>query len=146
MTELLANPAFRAYAVCAAILAFNVFGLAGMTGGARGKYKSPAAPEDEKLTGNPYHEVVAPEVDRLLRAHRNALENIPIMLVMGLVYVLAGASATMVGALMGIIAVGRLGHSVCYIKGLQPWRTASFGVALLAAAVMIVHTLVLVLA
>jgi prostaglandin-E synthase 1 len=143
MKELLSNPAFRFYVLCAVPLAFNPLILAGMTGGARGKYKSPAASEDAKLTGNPYQEQVAPEVDRLLRAHRNALENVPIGLIAGLIYVLAGAPATMVLALMGAVVAFRWLHSVCYLKSLQPWRSVSFGLAALATAIMLIHAAVL---
>lgn len=144
MRELLGNQAFRYYVFCAAALAMNPLILAGMTGGSRGKYKSPATPEDAKLSGNPYHADTAPEVDRLMRAHRNALENVPIALIVGLVYVLAGASPTMVLALMGAVAVFRWSHSLCYLNSVQPWRTASFLFAALATIAMIVHSVVLV--
>lgn len=144
MRELLENPSFRYYVFCAAALALNPLVLAGMTGGSRGTYKSPATPEDEKLSGNPYREDPAPEVARLIRAHRNALENVPIALIAGLIYVLAGAAPTMVLALMGVTAVFRWLHSVFYLKSVQPWRTASFALAALATAVMIVHSVVLV--
>lgn len=144
MRELLENPSFRYYVFCAAALALNPLILAGMTGGSRGKYKSPATPEDEKLSGNPYRDDVAPEVARILRAHRNALENIPITLIVGLVYVLVGASPTMVLALMGANAVFRWLHSIFYLKSVQPWRTASFALAALATGAMIVHGVILV--
>lgn len=144
MRELLGNQSFRYYVFCAAALAMNPLILAGMTGGSRGKYKSPATPEDAKLSGNPYHADPAPEVDRLMRAHRNALETVPIALIVGLVYVLAGASPTMVLALMGAVAVFRWAHSLCYLNAVQPWRTASFLFAGLATIAMIVHSVVLV--
>lgn len=145
MKELLANPAFRHYALFAVALAFNPLLLAGMTGGARGKYKSPATNEDEKLSGNPYKEQVAPEVQRIINAHRNSLENVPIALFAGLLYVLAGASPTMVLVLMGIVTGFRWLHSLCYLKAIQPWRTASFALAALATGGMLIHTVVLLM-
>lgn len=144
MKELLSNPAFRFYVFCAVAMAFNPLILAGMTGGARGKYKSPASPEDEKLTGNPYREEIAPEVQRLLKAHGNALENIPIALIAGLIYVLAGAPPMAVLGLMGACAAFRWLHSLCYLKSIQPLRSISFGMAALATAGMLIHSVVLV--
>lgn len=144
MRELLQSPSFRYYVFFAAAAAFNPLILAGMTGGARGKYKSPATPEDAGLSGNPYRDDVAPEVARLIRAHRNALENVPVILIAGLLYVLAGASPNAVLALMGVATVSRWMHSVFYLKSVQPWRTAAFGFALLATAAMLIHTVVLV--
>lgn len=143
MKELLSNPAFRHYVFCAVALAFNPLVLAGMTGGSRGKYKSPANPEDAKLSGNPFTEQTAPEVERIIRAHRNALENIPIMLFAGLLYVLAGASPTMVLALMGTCAVFRWLHSIFYLRSAQPWRTVSFALSTIATFIMLIHTVVL---
>jgi uncharacterized MAPEG superfamily protein len=143
MKELLTNPAFKYYVIAAVILAFNPLVLAGIAGARRGKFKSPATPEDEKLSGNPYRDAVAPEVARVNNAHRNALENIPIALIGGLLYVLVGASATMVAAFMGTIAFFRWLHSFFYLGGVQPWRTVSFGIATLATGGMLVHALVL---
>ena len=67
-------------------------------------------------------------------------------LVAGLLYVLVGAPASMVAGFMGAIAVFRWLHSICYLNSLQPWRSASFGIALLALMGMLGHTLVLALA
>lgn len=145
MQDFLANPAFKAYILCAVPLAFNPLLIAGISGGFRGKYKSPASPEDEKLSGNPYKEEVAPEVDRVQRAHRNALENIPIALIAGLLYVLVGATPTAVWGFMGTILVFRWLHTICYLNSLQPFRTISFALAALATGGMLVHTVVKVL-
>lgn len=144
MHELMGNTAFHYFVFCSAALAFNPLILAGMTGGGRGKFKSPATPEDEKLSGNPYKDDPAPEVARLIRAHRNALENVPLMIIAGLLYVLAGATPTMVLALMGICVVFRWLHSVFYLNAVQPWRTASFAIGALATGAMLIHTVVLV--
>lgn len=146
MKELLSNPAFKPYVVCAVILSFNPFFIAGLTGAARGKYKTPAVPEDEKLSKNPYRTDTPIEVQRLLNAHRNALETIPIALLVGLLYVLAGASANAVMGFMGVIAAFRWFHTVAYLMEAQPWRTMSFAVAILATMGMMGHLLALVLA
>ena len=145
MRELLTNPAFKTYVICAVILAFNPLVLSGIAGARRGKYKSPATPEDERLSGNPFRETAAPEVVRVNNAHRNALENIPLALIGGLLYVLAGATPTMVAVFMGVIALFRWLHSFFYLGSVQPWRTASFAIAALATGAMLVHTVVLVM-
>ena len=87
---------------------------------------------------------VAPEVERMNRVHANALENVPVMLIVGLVYVLAGASTTCVTVLMGGVTACRLLHSVFYVFALQPARTIAFLLALGATFAMVVHTLVLI--
>jgi len=145
MKELLTNPAFKYYLVCAVILAFNPLVLGGLTGGWRGKCKSPATPEDEKLGGNPFKEKVAPEVQRAMNAHRNAMENVPLAILGGLLYVLAGATPTMVAVFMGVIVVFRWLHSLFYLSSVQPWRTAAFAIAALATGGMLVHSVVLVM-
>jgi hypothetical protein len=51
----------------------------------------------------------------------------------------------MVGGFMGTIAAFRWLHSICYLNAIQPWRTASFGIAMTSLIGMLIHTLVLVL-
>ena len=65
-------------------------------------------------------------------------------LIAGLIYVLAGAPPMAVLGLMGACAAFRWLHSLCYLKSIQPLRSISFGMAALATAGMLIHSVVLV--
>ena len=136
---------FKPLVICSVVLAFNMMFLSGFTGAMRGKTGTPAIPEDARMVKGEVKDVVPVELQRVLNAHRNALENIPTFMALSIMYVLTGASATMVWALMGTFALARWSHSFCYIKGLQPWRSASYGVGTLAMAIMMVNLVIRVL-
>jgi prostaglandin-E synthase 1 len=133
MNALASLPAFSAYAVSAMGLGLNLLGLANATALTRARANEVVNPEDKKL--NQKASVVFDEgndrTSRYRRAHRNALENIPLFLVTALVLTLMGASAT-VGAALFYPYVGlRILHSVCYVKQVQPFRTMTFALAAL---------------
>jgi len=73
---------------------------------------------------------LAPWAERALRAHRNALENLPVFAVLVLVAQVSGAAneTTALGATL--FFWGRVAHAVVYIAGV-PWvRTGAFAVSL----------------
>jgi prostaglandin-E synthase 1 len=138
--NLMSIEAFRYYALCSSILALNLMVLSGMVGGARVRTKSFVNPEDAKDKSKPFEAAAEhPDVARVNRAHRNALENIPIFWVLGFIYVLSGASKTGAMAYFFTFTVARLTHSIVYMKGLQPWRSVSFGIGSLCLVGMIVQ-------
>lgn len=96
MPTLAANPAFVAYAVAMLALSFNLLVLWVRSGTARGKTKTTPNPEDAGtiLRGSKVVDGNPPEVARVLRAHDNAMANIVPFALLGLVFVLAGGSAT----------------------------------------------------
>ena len=97
-------------------------------------------PEDKKL--NAKAEVVFEggndRTARYRRAHRNALENTPWFMITAFVLTLMGTSATVGAALFYPYAILRILHSVCYVKGLQPFRTIFFVLALLIQVAVLV--------
>lgn len=126
------NPeAFKIYAICSAILAILMIFLASATAINRGKNKSPASPEDAGKPKETAPEVDHPVVLRAKRVHGNAMENIPMFWVIGLVFVLAGAPATGAKAYFITFTAARFLHAFFYFKGLQPFRTISFGIGTL---------------
>jgi len=129
--DLAANPAFQAYALCMVVLIANLLMLAVKTSIARSGAKVTLNDED---TGGAKNLVEAEPVEaaRVMRAHRNAMENILPFAILGLIYVLLGASALGAWAYFGFFAVGRWVHSFAYIAAKQPWRSASYGVSSLA--------------
>ena len=128
MTNLAAQPAFVAYAVSLVVLSLNMLFLWGYSGAVRGKTKTTPNREDAGTIakGAQLVESDPPEVARVLRAHRNAMANIVPFAILGLVYVLAGASGTAAWAIFGVFTLARLAHSLAYLGGKQAWRTLSF--------------------
>jgi len=124
MPPLATNPAFQAYAVMVIVLSLNLLVLWAYSGAVRGKSNTTPNAEDSK-GGAALVEVEPPEVARVLRAHKNAMANIVPFAILGLVYVLAGASGTAAQAVFG-----------AFLGGKQPWRSLSFGVGGLATLVL----------
>ena len=135
-TLLLALPGLRLYALCAVLLVFKMFAVGAYTGMVRGRVKVSSNPEDVARFGGQASDVEHPEVARVLRAHRNDLENIPGFLVLGLVAVLVGAVGIPLKVALIAFTAARFGHSVAYLNALQPWRSVSFGVGLLSQFVL----------
>src|SRR6266404_4244691 len=78
-------PALRLYAIVACLVAVNLLVLSGMTGGARGKAKVFLNPEDKGDKGtvaNLEHD----NVQRVKRAHLNAIESAVIFFPIGFLY------------------------------------------------------------
>lgn len=128
MQELAKNPAFAAYSITAVLLCLNMMGLWGYSGGVRTGTKTTHNTEDAATFAKGAAVVSAdPEaVARVLRAHTNAFANIMPFLLLGLLYVVLGASPKMAWILFGGFTVMRWGHSAAYIAGKQPWRTIFF--------------------
>jgi len=135
------DPLFKLYAGCCITLCGLLMFLAGYTGATRVRHKAFGNPEDAKSAGQDPAQVNAPlppEVTRVLRAHGNALENIPLFFTLGLIYVIAGASP--VGGyvcFLGFTAM-RVLHAVFHIRAVQPYRSMTFGVGMLLLLAMMV--------
>jgi uncharacterized MAPEG superfamily protein len=131
MNALAHVPAFSAYAVSVVVLGLNLVGLANATAISRAQASEAINPEDAKSDQKVVYEGGNDRTSRYRRAHRNALENVPMFMVTALVLTLMGTSATVGAALFYPYAALRVLHSVCYVKGIQPFRTISFALALL---------------
>ncbi len=138
-------PAFPAYAITSLVLCINLLFLWVYSGTVRAKTGTAANPEDSVQYHAALSETDPPVVARVLRAHRNAEANIYPFLLLGLVFVLAGGSARTAYILFGIFTVGRLLHSVAYLRGKQPWRSVGFGIGALALIAQMVCIVVLLI-
>jgi prostaglandin-E synthase 1 len=136
MQPLASNPAFQAYAAMTIVLSLNMLVLWAYSGAVRGKTKTTPNAEDAK-GGAALVEVEPPEVARVLRAYKNAAANILPFAILGLVYVLAGASGQAAAGLFGAFTLARLAHSWAYLGGKQPWRSLSFGLGGLVTLILI---------
>jgi microsomal prostaglandin-E synthase 1 len=131
MPSLSAYPQFQIYAICCVILSLQMLILGGMTAAKRSKVQKHLNPEDVKVSfkGTTLVEGAEhPEVARILRAHRNLLESLPMFFALGLIAVLAGASPMGVKICLAIFTGARIVHSIVYLNSLQPWRTISYGI------------------
>ncbi|MCA9621200.1 MAG: MAPEG family protein [Myxococcales bacterium] len=128
------SPTLQAYVAMTVVLGFNLLALANNTALTRAKAAEVVNPEDKRL--NAKAEVVFEggneKTARYRRAHRNALENIPLFLITGFLLSLTAVPFGLAAGLFGVFTVARLLHSVCYVKGIQPWRTAGFAIGALA--------------
>ncbi|PRQ06552.1 MAPEG family protein [Enhygromyxa salina] len=125
------NDAFNIYLLCVAALAFNVWFLVTLIAVRRGKAKAFVNAEDAKAFKGNIAEADAPSVERAKAAHRNALENIPLFAILGLLYLTTGGTKSGALAYFVTFAVSRWLHTFSYLAGMQPWRTLAFTIGLL---------------
>ncbi|MGH8539327.1 MAG: MAPEG family protein [Stenotrophobium sp.] len=126
--NLLGLPAFTAYALACLVLCINLLFLWAYSGVTRGKTKVAINEEDAAIFKTKLELLDPPAVARVLRAHSNAQANILPFLILGLLFVLMGGSATAAKLFFGIFAAARWAHSWAYLSGEQPWRTIFFTV------------------
>jgi prostaglandin-E synthase 1 len=136
------TPAFRAYAIACAAVVLKMLVLAWYGALLRGRSRAYLNEEDARAFGGRVVSEEAPDVRRALRALRNDTENIPTFLVLGLLFVLQGATALAASIHFGVFVVGRTCFSVAYVKALQPLRTASYVVSTLAVIAMLVRIVI----
>ena len=141
MPSLLENVALRYYAIAGTVLAFHLIALALWTGAVRNKHKQFVNPEDATLNKGQNTPADHPDVERVRRAHNNAIENAIPFFVVGALYVVTGATATGALAYFGAFVGARLLHTLFYLAGRQPFRTLCFLVGVLAVIGMGVHVL-----
>lgn len=144
MDTLLANPAFRTYAFCCAILGLKMLFSAIWAGTRRSKYQGFANQEDASVFGPPGAAALPqdpPEVAHALRIQRNDIENIPIFFAVGLVYVLTGASPWGAWFFCWTYTLARIAHTFFYTNHMQPHRAVSFVIGSTAIALMSLRVL-----
>lgn len=149
MSMLIADYRFKVYALCCVILSLQMLVLGAMTAGKRANRKGYLNPEDVKVSFKDARLVEGaehPDVARVIRAHRNLIESLPLFFALGLLCVLAGVSP--LGATICFYAFtgARVLHSIVYIKELQPFRTMSYAIGSLALIGMMVQIGLAVLA
>ena len=141
MSELIVEPNVRIFAICAGILVIKMILTGTATGLLRMLRGAYATPEDYALLGKPPGPP-DPQVERLRRAHLNDLENILPFLGIGFLFAQSGASYTVAWWLFVVFTTARILHTLCYVAGLQPWRSIVFEVGNVSLAVIAVLLLV----
>lgn len=140
MPSVTAGPAFLPYAIATVVLSLNLMALWVMSGAKRAGGGVAINPEDGARYKVPVSELDPPAVARYLRAHRNAEATIYPFLLVATVYVLAGGGRLAI-PIFAIFVAARIAHSIVYLRAMQPWRTVTFALSLLALLALIVATL-----
>jgi uncharacterized MAPEG superfamily protein len=141
MPQMMNNAAFRAYAIACSILALKMLASALLTGFARSRSKRFLNPEDAAVLGGAAATEEHPDVQRIMRMHRNDAENILPFFTIGLIFVLMGATAWAAGWYFYTFTAARIVHSIVYLARLQPWRTIAFVIGVFCMVGMIVQIL-----
>ena len=137
-------PLLRMYAITTIVLALKMFAIAVVQGRARTTEGAFLNPEDAATFGGKAVPQEPEIVQRAARAWRNDLENIPIFLILGWIYVTAGLSPAAFVIYCIVFMVARIVHTICYINSIQPWRTAGYTVGALVTLALIIHLFIAV--
>jgi uncharacterized MAPEG superfamily protein len=142
MHAFLDSPALALFALTGSLLATHLILLALWTGTVRVRAKAWVNPEDAALNKGDKVEVDHPDVQRVKRAHQNAIENFVPFLAVGLLFALTNPSLTAAKAYFFTFLAVRVLHSIVYLRGRQPFRTLCFAVGVLAMIGMGVQVIV----
>lgn len=143
ITEL---PAFQPLVIISVLLILKMAAVAFVTATARFSTKVVLNPEDVPVNpGSHAAEAEAPATLRAKRAHLNDVENIPAFLILALLFTLTGCSATAGWIYFGVYFAARTLHTICYLKSVQPWRTATFAIGQFTLLGMMVQLVMYVL-
>jgi uncharacterized MAPEG superfamily protein len=82
--------------------------------------------EDARFAHRQPLEQELPQVRRAQQVWLNDLENIPIFIALGLIWLWLGAPAQVAPALFVAFTAARILHTVFYLARLQPWRTLAY--------------------
>jgi uncharacterized MAPEG superfamily protein len=137
---------YQFYALITVILFFKMFSISLVQGAGRISTKTFVTPEDAEFFAHaPPAKEEAPIVKRAANAWRNDLENIPIFLFLGLIYVTLGLWPEGAFIYFTIFVVARILHTITFILGLQPWRTIFFTVGMVICVILSIQILTTVL-
>ncbi|KAL1117616.1 hypothetical protein AAG570_003931 [Ranatra chinensis] len=124
------NPVFSGYAFYASILILKMILMSAFTGYTRYKKKAFVNTEDAQIA-NATIKNTDEDVERIRRAHQNDVENIPIFLVAGLLFVAADPNVVFALMVFRLFTVSRIAHTLVYSVFVvrQPARAVAFGLA-----------------
>lgn len=134
------------FAISTVVHWLNITVLWNMSGAVRSKTKTTFNPEDARRFGTTVSATEPEEVARVLRAHRNTVDNTLPFLAVALVFVMSRPSALEGYIFLYGFMATRVLYSVCYLRGIQPWRSVFYGLSVLLALGTAIDTLRLVLA
>ena len=133
---------YQFYALTTVILFFKMFAISIVQGLGRVNAKQFVTAEDARFFAHaPPAPDEAPIVKRAAMAWRNDLENIPIFLLLGLIYVTLGCWPEGAFIYFTLFVVARILHTIAYLNGWQPWRTIFFTFGMVACVALSIQIL-----
>ncbi|HXN87176.1 MAG TPA: MAPEG family protein [Candidatus Binataceae bacterium] len=135
-------PLLRIYALTAIVLALKMSAISIAQGRARTAAKVFVIPEDAKMFGGTVATEDAPAVRRAAKAWLNDLENIPIFLILALIYAIAGLSTTAFLIYCVVFTLARILHTVFYLRAAQPGRTIAYTIGAVVSLALMIHLFV----
>ena len=137
---------YHFYALTTVILFFKMFANSIVQGLGRINANAFVTPEDARFFAHapPVPDEV-PLVKRAAMCWRNDLENIPIFLFLGLIYVTLGCWPEGVYIYFTIFVIARILHTIAFLNGLQPWRTIFFTIGMIICVTLAIQILTTVL-
>ncbi|WP_442512814.1 MAPEG family protein [Pseudomonas promysalinigenes] len=125
------NDALNIYVLCVVVLFLKMFAVSCYQGWFRLRHRAFTTAEDAAVFKRAPCEAELAQVNRASRAWANDLENIPTYFALGGLAIAVNAPATATAVLSILFTVARVLHTVAYLKGMQPWRTAFYGIGIL---------------
>jgi len=120
------NPVVRDFGFYCAVLVLKMLAMSPLTARHRLSKGIFISGEDGVFNKNGNKVVVDEDIERVRRAHRNDLENIPLFFIIGALYVLTDPFAWTAKLVFLAFTVARVGHTVTYLNSLQPHRFICF--------------------
>ncbi|XP_014274230.1 prostaglandin E synthase [Halyomorpha halys] len=135
----------KVYLLCSGVLSLKMLFMALIIGRLRLKKEIFISPEDTVRRGRVSYK--DPDIERVRRAHLNDLENIPIFLSTGAMYLLTKPHPLLAAALFLLFTVARLYHTFVYAIRVtpQPARMRAFRIAYIVNICIILLTLLKVI-
>jgi len=130
------------YALTTIILALKMAAISIAQGRARTGAGVFVNPEDARTFSGKQASEEVEGVRRGARAWSNDLENIPIFLILCLIYVEAGLSTTPFLIYCVIFTLARIVHTICYLNSIQPARTIAYTVGAITSLALMVNLFV----
>ncbi len=140
MNLLAQYPALATLGVVWCVLVLKMLAVGMWTSRHRIRAKRFATPEDTLLIAGATTDR-HPDVERARRAHRNDLENVLPFFGVALCFALTRPSATAATIYFWGFAAARIAHSIFYLRGTQPHRTAAYTVGWVLTLAMTLQTL-----
>lgn len=132
------------YTLTTIILTLKMAAISGVQGVARIRAARFTNPEDARTFGVDIAADEAPMVQRAARAWRNDLENIPIFLILGWIYVAAGLAAKPFSIYCTVFVLARIAHTICYLNSIQPLRTIAYAIGSVVTVALMIDLFVAV--
>jgi glutathione S-transferase len=136
MVEWLAVRTAPVFIVCCAFVSLQMIALGFATPLLRQRRNLWLNEEDAKRFSGTVADVEHRDVARVIRVHRNQVENFIPFFALGLLWITIGASPNLGASLFVAFALSRTAHSIFYLARMGRLRTASHTVSFLVLVIL----------